>query len=115
MIHVNPRDIVHVATGPIDFRCGIDSLIGLVKSLLQEDPFSGHLFCFSNKASTAFKILVYDQQGFWLCHKRFSQGKIPWWPKFDGTHGQLDSKNFLLLLYGGNGEVLRFKQNWRNF
>jgi hypothetical protein len=23
---------------------------------------------------------MYDGQGFWLCHKRLSQGRFPWWP-----------------------------------
>ena len=26
------------------------------------------------------KVLRYDGQGFWLCHKRLSQGRFPWWP-----------------------------------
>jgi hypothetical protein len=23
---------------------------------------------------------MYDGQGFWLCQKRLSQGRFPWWP-----------------------------------
>ena len=35
------------------------------------DPFSGRLFAFRNRAGTAVKLLIYDENGFWLCHKRF--------------------------------------------
>jgi hypothetical protein len=24
--------------------------------------------------------LTYDGQGFWVCHKRLSSGKFPYWP-----------------------------------
>ena len=113
MIQVTPKDKIFVATQAIDFRCGIDTLAGHIKTIFLEDPFSGAFFCFANRSLTAFKILVYDQQGYWLLHKRFSKGKMPWWPKFDGTHGNIDPKNFLLLIYGGDGEKVRFKDNWK--
>ena len=41
-------------------------------------------FAFTNKGRTAVKLLVYDGQGYWLCIKRFSHGKLAWWPK--GSH-----------------------------
>ena len=28
---------------------------------------------------------MYDGQGFWLCHKRLSQGRFPWWPAAAAT------------------------------
>ncbi len=34
-------------------------------------------FVFRNRPATALKILVYDGQGFWLCHKQRSNGKVP--------------------------------------
>jgi transposase len=47
---------------------------------LQQDPFSGCVFVFRNRRATALKALVYDGQGFWLCHKRLSSGRFHWWP-----------------------------------
>jgi hypothetical protein len=38
------------------------------------------MFVFMNKKKTAIKILVYDGQGFWLCHKRLSKGRFCWRP-----------------------------------
>jgi hypothetical protein len=37
---------------------------------LSSDPFSGTAYAFRNRRGTAVKILVYDAQGFWLCHER---------------------------------------------
>ncbi|MFZ9081013.1 MAG: IS66 family insertion sequence element accessory protein TnpB, partial [Alphaproteobacteria bacterium] len=59
----------------------MDKIIGFCRAYLQDNPLSGALFCFRNSTMTAVKILVYDGTGFWLCHKRFSQGKIMHWPR----------------------------------
>ena len=117
MIQILPSSKINVATSPIDFRCGIDSLVGLCKWVLKSDPFSGAYFVFSNKNRRSIKILAYDGQGFWLFQKRFSQGKIAWWPK--GDEGEkispLDSRNFLLLLFNGDPNSAKFQNNWKNF
>lgn len=39
------------------------------------DPFAGTVFVFRNRQRTALKVLMYDGQGFWLCHKHF-QGPL---------------------------------------
>jgi len=39
---------------------------------------SGTVFVFRNRRRTAIKALVYDGQGFWLCHKRLSSGRFRW-------------------------------------
>jgi transposase len=48
---------------PADFRRGIDGLARLCQEVLRQDPFSGCVFVFRNRAATAVKILVYDGQG----------------------------------------------------
>ena len=40
---------VLVATKPVDFRRGADSLVSLVREQLQHDPFSGTIFVFRSK------------------------------------------------------------------
>ncbi|MGM0487760.1 MAG: IS66 family insertion sequence element accessory protein TnpB, partial [Planctomycetota bacterium] len=34
------------------------------------------------------KVLVYDGQGFWLCHKRLSKGQFRWWPRDNSQASQ---------------------------
>ncbi len=81
MLQITPQMKVLVAVEPADFRRGIDGLASLCKERLKHDPFTGAVFVFRNRRATAIKVLVYDGQGFWLCQKRLSQGRFPWWPR----------------------------------
>jgi len=70
MIQITPQMRIVAAVEPVDFRRGIDGLARLCKDVLKHDPFRGWVFVFRNRSSTALKVLVYDGQGFWLCHKK---------------------------------------------
>jgi transposase len=76
MIQIVPQLNILLAYEPVDFRKGIDSLVALCKTRLDQDPISGALFVFRNRSGTALKLLVYDGQGYWLCLKRFSKGRL---------------------------------------
>jgi transposase len=80
MLAITPQHHLFLHFEPIDFRKGIDGLIGVCLRKCEQDPFHGGIFIFRNKQGTALKLLVYDGTGFWLCHKRFSCGKLAWWP-----------------------------------
>jgi transposase len=73
MLQITPQMKILVAVEPADFRRGIDALARLCQETLQHDPFAGAVFVFRNRKATALKLLMYDGQGFWLCHKRLSQ------------------------------------------
>ena len=68
MIQITPQMRVLVAVEAADFRRGIDGLAQLCRVVLEVDPFAGAVFVFRNRRRTAIKLLVYDGQGFWLCH-----------------------------------------------
>lgn len=59
---------------PADMRKGFDGLGGLVINKLGQDPLSGDIFIFINRNRTLVKILVWDQSGFAIWHKRLEQG-----------------------------------------
>jgi len=61
---------------PIDFRKQINGLVLLVADTLEADPTSGELFIFRNRRAKQVKLLWYDENGFWLCHKRLERGKF---------------------------------------
>jgi len=113
MIQITPHMHILVAVEPIDFRAGIDALVGACRKRLQADPFSGALLVFRNRARTAIKILVYDGQGFWMCHKRLSSGKFAWWP--DGTQPgrTLQACELQVLLMAGDPSQARAAPAWR--
>ena len=80
MIQITPQMRILVCVESIDFRKGIDGLCSVCRRVLGADPFCGALFVFRNKTKTALRILAYDGQGFWMCHKRLSSGRISQWP-----------------------------------
>ena len=55
-------------------RASYDSLFARVKTLLQKDPFSGHLFLFINRLRTSVKCLYYDGTGLVIISKRLESG-----------------------------------------
>jgi transposase len=76
MIQITPHVRILVALQPVDFRKGIDGLCRVCREVIQKDPFSGAFFISMNQQRTAVRILSYDGQGFWLCHKRLSSGRV---------------------------------------
>jgi len=81
-----PTDIrILVATKPVDFRRGADSLAALVREELQHDPFSGTLFIFRSKRADRLKLLAWDGSGLMLVWKRLEQGAFRWPPISDGV------------------------------
>lgn len=65
---------VFLATQPTDMRKGFDGLFALVENVIQEDPFSGHLFVFRNVRRDRLKLLWWDRDGLALFYKRLEKG-----------------------------------------
>lgn len=114
MIQLLPQLRIRLACQPVDFRNGIDGLAALCKRALEEDPFSGTLFVFRNRQGTALKMLCYDGRGFWLFTRRFSQGRLRWWPsEKDSPLHPLEAQQLAVLLYNGLPEQAQFVPVWR--
>lgn len=114
MIQITPQMRVLVAVEAADFRRGIDGLARLCREGLGADPFLGTVFVFRNRRRTAVKLLVYDGQGFWLCHKRLSQGRFRWWPSGCAAAGAtLRAHELQVLLCGGDPGATQAAPVWR--
>jgi transposase len=125
MIQLTPQMRILVAIEPADFRKGIDGLARVCQEVLQQDPFSGWVFVFRNRPATALKVLIYDGQGFWLCHKRLSSGRFRWWPTAPHAADQacsasapagaraLAAHQLHVLLSAGNPEAVQAAPAWR--
>ena len=85
MIAIAPGTKVYLACRPVSMRYGFDGLAGLVASLLNADPFSGHLFLFRGKRSDYLKVLYWDGTGLCLFAKRLERGGFVWPPITDGA------------------------------
>ena len=70
-----PRDVqVWVATAPVDMRKSFDGLSAMVRSVLEADPLSGHLFVFINKRADRMKAIYWDGDGYAVWCKRLERG-----------------------------------------
>jgi transposase len=76
---------VFVATRPVDFRRGMDGLALAVQEMFGLDPFCGAAFVFRAKRADRIKILVWDQTGMVLVHKRLEGVKFVWPQAQDGV------------------------------
>jgi len=114
MIQITPHMRIRLAVEPVDFRKGIDALARLCRQDLCADPFSGTVYVFRNRRGTSLRILTYDGQGFWLCHKRLSSGRFHWWPK-EGQEGvsALEAHELQLLLWNGDPSQAAAAPLWR--
>ncbi|MCP3882313.1 MAG: IS66 family insertion sequence element accessory protein TnpB, partial [Sulfitobacter sp.] len=83
------------------------------RQVLQSDPFAGHVFIFRNKKANAIKIIMYDGQGFWLCQKRLSQGRLTWWPTTPQARERLSARELQILLWHGNPKAVELAEDWR--
>ena len=116
MIQITPQMRILVAVEPQDFRKGIDGLSRVCREVLRDDPFSGRVFVFRNRAATSLKILVYDGQGYWICQKRLSRGRFRWWPQMEenGAVGRsVLAHELQALLWNGDPFAQNVAPQWR--
>jgi transposase len=115
MIQLTAQMRILVAVERMDFRKGIDGLAAVCRSVLSDDPLSGTVFVFLSRSAKAVRVLNYDGQGFWLCHKRLSAGRFRFWPT--GKRGEpasrLAAHQLHVLLSGGDPEAARGAPEWR--
>jgi hypothetical protein len=66
-----------VATKPVDFRRGADSLAALVREALGHDPFCGAIFIFRSKRADRLKVLAWDGSGAGAAVETGGTGRLP--------------------------------------
>jgi len=112
MLQITSQHKVLMAIEPVDFRRGIDGLRSICMRQWKTDPFNGHVFVFKNKRSTSVKILAYDGNGFWVCQKRFSQGKLKWWPKTAQDASSIRAVELMVVLQQGVPMEAKIPEDW---
>jgi transposase len=74
-----------IATRPVDFRKGADSLAALVKAAFGADPFSGVVYVFRAKKTDRVKLIWWDGTGLCLMAKRLEESSFHWPVIHDGV------------------------------
>jgi transposase len=90
---------VWIAAGVTDLRRGFTGLSGLVQTVLEQDPFSGHVFVFRGRRGDLLKLLWWDGDGFCLFAKRLERGRFIW-PKAESGTIALTRAQLSMLLEG---------------
>lgn len=110
MIHLTSETSVMLAARPVDFRYGIDGLSGLCEHILKQNPRSGTLYVFINRDKTKIRILVYENNGFWLMTKRMSGGRFRW-PKIGEAISNVQATELRKILAGNTSTELSNHDN----
>jgi transposase len=87
MLSLPPSVRIFVAREPADMRKSFDGLSRLVCDVVEQDPQSGHLFCFFNRRRDRVKLLWWDRSGYWLLYKRLEKGRFAIFDQVEGEPG----------------------------
>lgn len=106
---------IYVAAEAVDLRRGFDGLAAAVRSVIREDPLSGHLFVFTNRRRNRVKVLVWDRTGYLLLYKRLERGTfhLAMEPVAGHRHVELDAGELGLMLEGVDLRGARRRERWR--
>ena len=66
-----------------------------------------------SRQRTVVKLIHYDGQGFVLLHKRWSKGKLNWWPTSAHDSLQVPIRDLQVLLYNGDPQGSKMAADWR--
>ena len=102
-----------VAVERVDGRKGIDSLAGVVRSVLLGDPLSGDLFVFKNRPGDKLKILAWMGDGFALYLRRLEKGTFAF-PTAATTELAITTTQLAMILGGVELERTRARTRFQH-
>ena len=106
---------IFVAAEPVDLRRGFDGLAAATRSLIREEPLSGHLFAFLNRRRNRIKVLVWDRTGWIIVYKRLERGTftLRTAPAAGARHVEIDAGELGLILEGLDLRDAHRQPRWR--
>jgi transposase len=90
---------IWIAAGVTDLRRGFTGLSAIAQTVLQQDPFAGHVFVFRGRRGDLIKLLWWDGDGLCLFAKRLERGRFIW-PKAESGVVCLSRAQLSMLLEG---------------
>lgn len=90
---------IWIAAGVTDLRRGFGGLSAIAQTVLQEDPFAGHVFVFRGRRGDLIKLLWWDGDGLCLFAKRLEHGRFVW-PQAESGTVSLTRAQLSMLLEG---------------
>jgi transposase len=110
-----PTVKIYLAADPADMRKSFDGLSLLVRHVIGQDPLSGYLFVFFNRAGDRCKVLWWDRSGFCLFAKRLERGRfrLPTPPQAGTRQIELEASDLALILEGIDLRGARRRPRWQ--
>ena len=99
MIELRSGTRIWIAAGVTDMRRGFPGLSAQVQTVLNEQPYSGHVFVFRRRRGDIVKLLWFDGDGLCLFAKRLERGRFVW-PKAESGTVALSHAQLSMLLEG---------------
>jgi transposase len=78
MISLPAGTHVWIAAGVTDLRRGFTGLSAVAQTVLDKEPYSGHVFVFRGRRGDLIKLLWWDGDGLCLFAKRLERGRFVW-------------------------------------
>ena len=85
MIELRAGTHIWLAAGTTDMRRGFHGLSAQVQTVLEQEPYSGHVFVFRGRRGDLIKLLWFDGDGMCLFQKRLERGRFIWPQATSGT------------------------------
>lgn len=85
MIELRTGTMIWIAAGVTDTRRGFHGLSAQMKTVLEQQPYSGHVFVFRGRRGDIVKLLWFDGDGLCLFAKRLERGRLIWSKAERGT------------------------------
>ena len=107
---------IYLACGATDMRKAINGLCDIVQNEFNLDPRDKIIFAFCNRQRNRLKLLVWEDNGFWLHFKRIERGTMSW-PQKDNSNPTMvltldDIKN--IIKAPGIRQKIRRNEVWKN-
>jgi transposase len=99
MISLPTGTNIWIAAGVTDLRRGFTGLSAVAQTVLERDPYSGHVFVFRGRRGDLIKLLWWDGDGLCLFAKRLEKGRFIW-PQAEKGSVSLSRAQLSMLLEG---------------
>lgn len=99
MIELRTGTKIWLAAGVTDMRRGFHGLSAQVRTVLERQPMSGHVFVFRGRRGDMVKLLWSDGDGLCLLQKRLERGRFIW-PKAESGSVSLTCAQLSMLMVG---------------
>ena len=90
---------IWIAAGVTDLRRGFTGLSAVAQTVLEQNPYSGHVFVFRGRRGDLLKRLWWDGDGLCLFAKRLERGRFIW-PQAEKGTVSLSRAQLSMLLEG---------------